>query len=255
MKNSQPSLEGQLAVITGGARGIGRATAQALAKEGADIVLIDRDDSGDTATAIEQIGTKVWQYVVDLSIEKQVADVFDEILANHTKIDMLVNNAGFYSTEKKPFWELDFAVWEKMMADNVSTVFLCSRAALPGIRKSASGRIINISSNVVTFGLPNFMHYVAAKSAVVGITRAMAAELGSEGIRVNAIAPGLIDTDTALEVHGQAGLDFVVKGQAIQEQLTAEDIAGSIVNLCGSSARRITGQTLLVNGGATVSGI
>lgn len=248
-------LQGKTAVVTGAARGLGRVIAETIAALGADIVSIDLDASDETVAMIEDEGGRASSHTADLTDEEQVNHVFDEIIRQHKRIDILVNNAGFYSVERRPFWEIDSGEWEKVMMINVRSVFLCSRAASIPMRSRESGRIINISSSGITFGMPNLMHYVAAKSAVAGMTRSMAGELGPFGISVNAVAPGLVPTDSALEAVGREILEEAVQGQAIQQPLNPRDIAGAVAFLCGPEAGMVSGQTILVNGGATFSGI
>ena len=248
-------LAGKTAVVTGAARGLGRVTAETLAALGAELVSIDLDASNETVAVIEDAGGRASSYIADLTDEAQVNHVFDEIIRQHKSMDILVNNAGFYSVERRPFWEIDSGEWEKVMMVNVRSVFLCSRAASIPMRSRKSGRIINISSSVTTFGMPNLMHYVAAKSAVAGMTRSMARELGTFGISVNAVAPGLVPTDSALEAVGREILEAAVQGQAIPQPLDARDIAEAVAFLCGPQAGMVSGQTILVNGGATFSGI
>ena len=238
-----------------GRAGLGRVIAETLAALGADLVSIDLDVSNETVAVIKASGGRASSYVADLTDEQQVNNVFDEIIRQYKGIDILVNNAGFYSVERKPFWEIDSGEWEKVMTTNVRSVFLCSRAASIPMRSRKSGRIINISSSVITFGMPNLMHYVAAKSAVVGMTRSMAGELGPFGISVNAVAPGLVPTDSALEAVGREILEEAVQGQAIRQPLDPRDIAGAVAFLCGPEAGMVSGQTILVNGGATFSGV
>ena len=253
--NREGKLKGKTAVVTGGARGLGRVIAETVAALGADLVSIDLDASNETVAVIKDSGGRASSYVADLTDEEQVNHVFGEIIRQHEGIDILVNNAGFYSVERRPFWEIDSDEWEKVMMVNVRSVFLCSRAVAKPMRDQGSGRIINISSSVITFGMPNLMHYVAAKSAVAGMTRSMASELGSCGISVNAVAPGLVPTDSAMEAIGQDILEDAVQSQAIQQPLDPRDIAGAVAFLCSREARMVSGQTILVNGGATFSGI
>ena len=253
--NKEPKLKGKIAVVTGGARGLGRVISETMAALDADIVSIDLDASDETIAVIEDSGGRASSYIADLTDEEQVNNVFDEIIGQHEGIDILVNNAGFYSVERRPFWEIDAGEWEKVMMINVRSVFLCSRAASKPMRKQGSGRIINISSSVITFGMPNLMHYVAAKSAVAGMTRSMARELGPYGINANVVAPGLVPTATAMEAVGQDLLEEAVRGQSIQQQLDPRDVAGAVAYLCGPDAGMVSGQTILVNGGATFSGI
>ena len=255
ISNRQGKLKGKVAVVTGGARGLGRVIAETIAALGADLVSIDLDASNETVAVIKDSGGRASSYVADLTDEEQVNNVFDEIIRQHKGIHILVNNAGFYSVERRPFWEIDSGEWDKMMMINVRSVFLCSRAVSKPMRDQESGRIINISSSVITFGMPNLMHYVAAKSAVAGMTRSMARELGSYGISVNAVAPGLVPTDSVMEAVGQEMLEDAVQSQAIQQPLDPRDIAAAVAYLCGPEAGMVSGQTILVNGGATFSGI
>ncbi len=253
--NREGKLEGKIAVVTGGARGLGRVIAETIAALGADLVSIDLDASNETVAVIKASGGRASSYIADLTDEQQVNDVFDEIIRQYKGIDILVNNAGFYSVERRPFWEIDSGEWEKVMMVNVRSVFLCSRAVSKPMRDQEWGRIINISSSVITFGMPNLMHYVAAKSAVAGMTRSMARELGSYGISVNVVAPGLVPTDSAMQAVGQEMLENAVQSQAIQQPLDPRDIAGAVAFLCSREAGMVSGQTILVNGGATFSGI
>ena len=254
-RDKELKLNGKVAVVTGGARGLGRVIAETLAASGADIVSIDLDASDETVAVVEGLDRKASSYMADLTDEEQVNSVFKQIIQQYQGIDMLINNAGFYSVERRPFWEIDLDEWERVMTINVRSVFLCSSAVSTSMRDAGTGRIVNISSSVITFGMPNLMHYVAAKSAVIGMTRSMAKELGPYGINVNAVAPGLVATETAVESIGQEVLEQVVQGQAINEQLRPEDIAGAVVYLCCPESRLVTGQAILVNGGETVSGI
>ncbi len=253
--NREGKLEGKTAVVTGAARGLGQVIAETIAAYGADLVSIDLEASDETVANIKHAGGNASSHTADLTDEEQVNHVFDEIIRQHKSIDILVNNAGFYSVERRPFWEIDSSEWEKVMMINVRSVFLCSRAASAPMRNRQSGRIINISSSVITFGMPNLMHYVAAKSAVAGMTRSMASELGPFGVSVNAVAPGLVPTGSALEAIGPEILEKAVQGQAIQQPIDPRDIAGAVAFLCGPEAGMVSGQTILVNGGATFSGI
>ena len=255
ISNGEGKLKEKVAIVTGGARGLGQVVAETIAGLGADLVSVDLDASNETVALIRDSGGRASSYVADLTDELQVNQLFDEIIRRHKKIDILVNNAGFYSVERRPFWEIASNEWEKVMMINVRSVFLCSRAASKPMRDRESGRIINISSSVISFGMPNLMHYVAAKSAVVGMTRSMARELGSYGISVNVVAPGLVPTDTAMESVGQEQLEDAVRSQAIQQPLNPQDIAGAVAFLCSPEAGMVSGQTILVNGGATFSGI
>ena len=251
----ETKLNGAVAVVTGGARGLGQVIAETVAALGAETVAIDLDASEETVAAIEAAGGSASWHTADLTDENQVNEVFGAIARRYERIDVLVNNAGFYAVQRRPFWEIAPGEWEQVMRLNLRPAFLCSRAVSKPMRDQGSGRIITISSSAITFGMPELMHYVAAKSALVGMTRSMARELGPYGINANVVAPGLVPTDTATEAIGQELLDKAVQGQVIQQPLAPRDIAGTVAWLCGPEARMISGQTILVNGGATFSGI
>jgi 3-oxoacyl-[acyl-carrier protein] reductase len=166
---------------------------------------------------------------------------------------VLVNNAGvFAEMERRPFWEIDVDEWEHVFRANVRSAFICSRAVAEPMRAAGSGRIVNIASNVITFGMPNLLHYVASKAAVVGMTRSMARELGPSGIAVNAVAPGLVTTEITTQTVSEEYRRLVAQGQCLQEAILPSDIATAVAYLAGPAARMVTGQTLLVNGGATM---
>jgi 3-oxoacyl-[acyl-carrier protein] reductase len=246
-------LDGQVAIVTGAARAIGRAIAETLAARGATVVSLDVASADDTVAGIESAGGSALALTVDVTNEAAVADAFAGILENYGRVDVLVNNAGLFAgIERRPFWEIELEEWERVLGVNVRSVFLCSRAAVAPMKEAGSGRIVNIASNVVTFGMPNLMHYVASKAAVIGITRSMARELGPSGIAVNAVAPGLVTTEVTSQTVPAEYRDLVAKGQCLQVPILPSDIADAVTYLCGPAARMVTGQTLLVNGGATM---
>lgn len=248
-----PELTGQVAVVTGGARAIGRTIAETLASRGATVVSIDLNASDETVAAIEAGGGTALALVEDVTDEISVARAVDRILDAYGRLDVLVNNAGLFAgIERRPFWEIDLVEWERVMSANVRSVFLCSREASRPMREAGSGRIVNIASNVTTFGMANLLHYVASKSAVVGITRSMARELGPSGIAVNAVAPGLVTTEITVQTVPEQYRRLVAEGQCLQEPILPPDIAQAVAYLAGPFARMVTGQTLLVNGGATM---
>jgi 3-oxoacyl-[acyl-carrier protein] reductase len=246
-------LEGQVAVVTGAARAIGRETAETLAARGAAIVSIDLAASDDTVEAITSRGGWALSLIADVSDEGAVEQAFVRALKAFGRIDVLVNNAGvFVEVERRPFWEIPVDEWDRMMAVNLRSVFLCSRAVAGPMREAGRGRIVNIASNVVTFGMANLMHYVASKAAVIGMTRSMARELGPFGIAVNAVAPGLVTTEITRETVPAEYRKLVAEGQCLREPILPPDIATAVAYLAGPLARMVTGQTLLVNGGATM---
>ena len=248
-----PELDGQVAIVTGAARAIGRAIAETLAARGATVVSLDVAPANDTVAAIEAGGGAALAITADVTDEAAVAASVERVLETYGRVDVLVNNAGLFAgIERRPFWEIDLEEWERVVGINVRSVFLCSRAVASPMQKAGRGRIVNIASNVVTFGMANLMHYVASKAAVIGMTRSMARELGVSGIAVNAVAPGLVTTEITTETVPAEYRELVAKGQCLQVPILPSDIADAVAYLCGPAARMITGQTLLVNGGATM---
>jgi 3-oxoacyl-[acyl-carrier protein] reductase len=246
-------LAGQIAVVTGGARAIGRETAETLAARGASVVSIDLLPSDGLVEAVTARSGTALSLQADVSDEAQVEAALSRVLDEFGRIDVLVNNAGLFAgIERRPFWAIDVAEWDLIQAVNVRSVFLCTRAVSGPMREAGRGRVVNIASNVITFGMGNLMHYVASKAAVVGMTRSMARELGPFGIAVNAVAPGLVTTEITTETVPAEYRDMVRKGQCLQETIVPSDIAEAVAFLASPAARLVTGQTLLVNAGATM---
>jgi NAD(P)-dependent dehydrogenase (short-subunit alcohol dehydrogenase family) len=192
-------LEGQIAVVTGAARGIGLAIARRLAHDSAGIVLFDRDAEGVARAAQElrEAGGNATPQAVDVTVEEAVRAAMHSVAAVHGRIDVLVNNAGIYP--HTPFEELTFAEWRRVLATNLDSVFLCSHAVFPAMKSRGYGRIVNISSAAFHVGEAGLTHYVASKGGVIGFTRALALAGGPHGITVNAVTPGLIETPGVLD--------------------------------------------------------
>jgi len=239
--------EDRVAIVTGSAQGIGTAIARKLSEEGASLVIADINGEG--ATEVAGSLPKAIAVTVDTSSEDQVGALVDETIEKFGKVDVLVNNAAIV-----PFTEwddIDFAEWRRIMSVNLDGVFLTSRAVYPHMREADFGRIVNIASNVFVAGTPNLAHYVASKGGVVGFTRALATELGRYGITVNAVAPGLTETEgTLASPHAQA-FDFVQSLQAIPRRAMAVDIAPAVSFLASEEAAWVTGSLLVVDGGHT----
>ena len=240
-------LQDRVAIVTGGAQGIGKAIADKLAEEGASVVVADINEAGAKAVAAALprgvgVGT-------DVSDPAAVQAMVATAVSTYGQLDVLVNNAAIV-----PFtaWDdIDFAEWRRIMAVNLDGVFLTCRAASDEMRKRGYGRIVNIASNVVVAGTPNLAHYVASKGGVFGFTRALATEIGKYGITVNSVAPGLTQTE-GVDASPHAGAyDFVQSLQAIPRRAIATDIAPAVAFLASEEAAWVTGQMLVVDGGHT----
>jgi len=240
-------LKDRVAIVTGGAQGIGRAIAEKFAEEGASVLIADINGEGATAAA-ESLPTASGM-TVDVSDPAAVQAMVEAAVERFGRLDILVNNAAIV-----PFtaWDdIDFAEWRRIMSVNLDGVFLTCRAASDEMRKAGYGRIVNIASNVIVAGTPNLAHYVASKGGVFGFTRALATELGKYGITVNAIAPGLTETEGVMASPHAEAFDFVQMLQSIPRRAVAADIAPAVAFLASEEARWITGSMLVVDGGHT----
>ncbi len=240
-------LEGRVAIVTGSAQGIGRAIADKLAAEGARVVIADLNEAGAQAAAAAIPGATAVR--ADVSDEASVKAMVKAAVDAHGKLDILVNCAAIVPFT--PWDEVDFAEWRRIMAVNLDGTFLTNRHASDEMRKAGYGRIVNIASNVIVAGTPNLAHYVASKGGVFGFTRALATELGRHGITVNAVAPGLTETEGTLASPHANAFDFVQSLQAIPRRGVASDIAPAVAFLVSEEAAWVTGSMLVVDGGHT----
>jgi NAD(P)-dependent dehydrogenase (short-subunit alcohol dehydrogenase family) len=240
-------LDGKVAVVTGAAKGIGKALADGLAADGARIVVADVRGAEDAAAAYPKgIGL-----TADVADESDVQRMVDETVERCGRIDVLVNNAGLYaSLEMRPFTEIPLEEWRRVMDVNVASMFLTCRAAVPAMRERG-GAIVNISSGTPFRGVPFLLHYVTGKGAIVAFTRALARELGPAGIRVNCVAPGFTMSDGVKE-HPEVIeklRDVSVAARTIQRDQVPDDVVGAVVYLAGPAASFVTGQTIVIDGG------
>lgn len=240
--------QGRTAVVTGAAMGIGRAYACSIAAEGAAVVLADLTDAGETQALIEGQGGKATVVHCDVSDPDSIAQLASTA-AEAGGADMLVHNAGIYPM--RHFEEITFEEWRKVMSVNLDSIFLLTQALLPHMREQRWGRIVGIASGMFHAGAPGSLHYVASKGGVIGFVRSLAAEVGVDGVTVNAIAPGLIrSAGTSTGVHDDLGLfEMVAQASAVKRAGVPEDLTGALNFLLSDQASFMTGQTLLVDGG------
>jgi 3-oxoacyl-[acyl-carrier protein] reductase len=247
-------LAGKIAVITGAARGLGRAYAEALAAQGAAIVAADLNDCSDTVAAVESAGGRAIATTADVSDANSCETMASLAMDTFGRIDVLINNAALYAGLKGARFEhLDEDQWDRVMQINIKGTWLTSRAVVEHMRASGGGSIINIASLAAVFGLPYGLDYVASKAAVIGMTRGMARELGSDHIRVNAVAPSAVMTEGTEEFFGEKfekAKAVIASNQLIPRNLETEDLTGTIVYLASDASRFVTGQTHMVDGGS-----
>jgi NAD(P)-dependent dehydrogenase (short-subunit alcohol dehydrogenase family) len=237
----------QVAIVTGGAKGIGKAIADRLAQDGLRIVIADLQGAEEAAATYPGgVGLTV-DVASELDVERMAAEVEERC----GRIDVLVNNAGLYaSLEMRSFSEIPVEEWRRVMDVNVLSMFLTCRAVVPRMKASGGGRIVNISSGTPFRGVPFLLHYVTSKGAIVAFTRALAKELGGE-VRVNCVAPGFTMSD-GVEEHPEvveALQQASVSARTIKRDQVPEDITGAVAFLCGPESSFITGQTMVIDGG------
>jgi NAD(P)-dependent dehydrogenase (short-subunit alcohol dehydrogenase family) len=241
-------MNGKVAIVTGGAQGIGRAIAEGLSAAGARIVIADLKGAEQAAAAFpDGVGLSV-----DVSSEADVARMAEETVDRCGSIDVLVNNAGLYaSLEMRPFEQIPLEEWRQVMDVNVASMFLACRAVVPVMRRQGGGKIVNISSGTPFRGVPFLLHYVTSKGAIVALTRALAKELGKDNVLVNCVAPGFT-MSAGVEAHPEVVeklRDVSVAARTLQRDQVPEDVVGAVVFLCGPGSDFITGQTMVIDGG------
>ena len=241
-------LKDRVAIVTGAARGLGRTYSIALAGEGAKIMAVDIADLEGVVKEIEALGGVAKPLRADVSIEKDTLKIAEETVKSFGRIDILVNNAAIiYGLLRKPFFEIDPEVWDKVMMVNVKGPWLCTKAAFPYMKQQGKGKIINVSSETFFTGSHGFVHYVASKGGVVGLTRALAVELGPYNININAVAPGFTDTESSRSIADVTQYD--VSRTPLRRLQQPKDLVGAVIFLASDESDFITGQILLVDGG------
>ena len=248
-------LDGKVAIITGGAAGIGFAYAKRFLAEGARVVVADIADPRPAADKLDPTG-RVLGVPPDVSDAASVRAMVEAALARFARIDVLVNNAAVFATLKpQRFDEIPEAEWDRVMAVNVRGVWNCARAVVPAMRAQGGGRIVNVASAIVAKGTALLMHYVASKGAVVAMTRALARELGPDRITVNAVAPGLILSDTVQANPDITGFQeaAIMEARSLKRDAFPDDVEGTVVFLASDDSAFMSGQTLIVDGGSVFS--
>jgi len=233
------ALDGKIAIVTGGAQGIGAAIVAGLERAGAEVVVADLEPPEGGIQA-------------DVSSEADVRSMVGLALERNGRIDILVNNAGLYaSLEMRAFTEIPLDEWKLVMDVNVASMFLTCRAVVPVMREQGGGKIVNISSGTPFRGVPFLLHYVTSKGAIVALTRALAKEVGKDSIHVNCVAPGFTMSE-GVKSHPdviEKLRDVTIASRTIQRDQVPDDVVGAVVFLCTPAADFITGQTMVIDGG------
>lgn len=244
-------LQGKVAMVTGGAKGLGRAFCLALAKEGAAVMAVDvknPDQLEETARQVEALGGRAAAFIADVTSESDAKAMARACAEKLGGLDILVNNAAIYDgLRRKPFDQIDLAEWDMVLKVNVKGAFLAIRAAYPFFKKSGRGKVVNLASEVFFTGSHGFAHYVASKGGIIGLSRALAVELGPEGICVNCLAPGFTDTEASRSLADINKYD--TSKTPLKRLGQPEDLIGALLFLVSAESDFITGQTLLVDGG------
>lgn len=248
-------LKDKVALVTGSSQSIGRVVALRYAREGAKVVVNYLSHPGladQVVKEIEAAGGEAIALKADVSSEAEVNEMVKQAVKRFGTIDILVNNAGM--DPRRPWNEITVDEWDRVMAVNVRSQFICAKAVFPFMKKKNYGKIINVSSVTFHLGRKGYVHYVASKGAIIGFTRALAREVGADRITVNCITPGAVKTETELEKVGSAEAQEAVSAylldvQAIPARMEAADIEGAFVFLASADSDFITGQTLNADAG------
>ena len=247
-----PTLKGRVAIVTGGGQALGRAYALHLAAQGAVPVIAEfnAEAGARVVKEIEDAGGTALFVATDVASAESAGAMAKAVEARFGRIDILINNAAFFSKiTMAPFWELPAAEWERALQVNVSGAFHCARAVVPAMQCAKWGRILNIASGTPLLGLPNYLHYITSKSAVFGMSRSMARELGPWNVTVNTFIPGVTKTEVERPSVSDEKFKSYVAMQCLKRMSTPDDMAKVATFLCSDEAAWITGQTILADGG------
>lgn len=244
-------LQGKTAIVTGAARGIGAIMAKRLAQEGANVVITDVLDTEKTVNEIKTNGGSALGMIVDVTSDEHLQNMVETTEKEFGGVDILINNASIFAAlQPKPFMQIDNDEFDKIMTVNARGVHQATRAVVPAMLRTGAGKIVNIASGTFYYGPPGLSHYTASKGAVIALTRCHGRELGDKNIQVNAIAPGLTESEA---LQGHKGFDPAraptVQSRSIKRDMLPEDLLGSLMYLITSDSDFVTGQTLNVDGG------
>jgi 3-oxoacyl-[acyl-carrier protein] reductase len=241
----------QVAIVTGSGRGLGRAFATAFAREGARVVIAERDPDTAAVTAgeIKAAGGVALAMPADVTSPAHVEAVAAQTLDRFNRIDILVNNAGKTSGGPKSWDALTLDDWNDFMAVNLTSVYLCCKAVWPAMKAQRRGKIVNISSATIFYGIPGWVPYISSKAGVVGFTRALAREVGDYGVCVNTVTPGATWTEGGIAAGVEDRDHVIVGGRCLKRREHPMDLVGAVLFLASSESDFITGQTLNVDGG------
>ena len=259
--NEENGLKGQVALVTGGGVGIGQAIAQALVNQQARVAICGRrlEELERTALALSKSGSEVLPLPCDVTQRVDVERTVSSVVTNFGRLDILVNNAG--ASGRTPIQDSDDSKWQNIIQVNLTGSYLCSKLAVPHMLKHHYGRIVNVSSVLGRFGVAGYLAYCTAKHGILGFTKALALEVASQGITVNAICPTWVDTAMArqgieetaaiLGISPEEFREMAISAVPIKRMAEAEEVASAVVYLCSKGASAMTGQALNVCGGAT----
>jgi NAD(P)-dependent dehydrogenase (short-subunit alcohol dehydrogenase family) len=249
-------MRGRVAIVTGGASGIGRATGHRLVAEGAKVVLVDRADTEAAARAMTAGDGVAWGIVADVADEAAVALAFAAVTSREGRLDVLVNAAGIGSPRPVTIDEATLEEWERLCAVNLTGTFLCCRAAVPLMRRGGGGAVVNVASEIGLVGAPRSAMYGATKGGVVQLTRALAVDHAPDGIRINCVCPGPVDTPLLQQSIARAPDPEAKRRQEVESTLlgrlgTPDEIASVICFLASPEASFMTGSIVVADGGVT----